>query len=397
MKKILILGGSNNQLPLILSAKKLGLYIVLCDYAEENEGRKYCDAFYQISTLDKEAVLECAENEKVDGVVTNSEPAVPVCAYVANTLGLPSNPYRSVLTLSRKDLFREFLNKNGFNCPKSFAASNLESALETASIIGYPLMVKPVDSSGSRGVCLIQSKSELPNAFKRAMEYSKIKSVLMEQYIENTNEYLIGGDIFVIEGKVVFWGLLNCIRDKSVDEFIPLGKSSPVKISEHQFEIIKHTINRLINLLDIRFGSFNVEMVFSKGDQLFIIEMNPRNGGNRIPEFLRELTGVDLYEATIQAALGKRELELKCHSILKYMSTYILHSKSSGVLESISFAEVLKRHIVDVTLYKKVGEQVNRFENSSDLIGILFLQFDSEEDMLDKIKHMQEYIQIAVC
>ena len=117
-----------------------------------------------------------------------------------------------------------------------------------------------------------------------------------------------------------------------------------------------------------------------------------RNGGNRISELLR----INMLIMRHNPSIGKRELELKC-PILKYMSTYILHSKSSGVLESISFAEVLKRHIVDVTLYKKVGEQVNRFENSSDLIGILFLQFDSEEDMLDKIKHMQEYIQIAVC
>ena len=108
MKKILILGGSENQLPLIKSAKELGYQVILCDYSDNAIGKKYADIFYCVSTLDKEAVLKVAEKEKIDGITTNSEPAMPVVAYVGNELGLPSNPYESIITLSRKDLFRNF-------------------------------------------------------------------------------------------------------------------------------------------------------------------------------------------------------------------------------------------------------------------------------------------------
>jgi biotin carboxylase len=396
MKKIMILGGAENQLPLILSAKKLGYYIVLCDYAEENKGRKYSDAFYCVSTLDEQAVLHVAKTESVDGIITNSEPAVPVSAYVANRLGLPSNPYNSMLILSRKDLFREFLRDNGFNCPLSFVVSELEDAKDIVSNLQLPMMIKPADSSGSRGVCLIESKNEITKAFSDAMSFSKVKAVILEEYIESANEFLIGGDIFVNNGKVMFWGLLNCIRDKSRNEFIPLGKSSPVKITKQQFEIIKQTLQMIVDILDIKFGAFNVELIFGKSDQLFVIEMNPRNGGNRIPEFLKLLTGVDLFEATVKAGVGVQELNFEVSNIPKYMSTYILHSFTDGILTDVIFDDKIKQNIVELKLYRNIGERVNRFENAADLIGIVFLEFYSEQEMNLRLKHIDEHIKIKV-
>ena len=115
MKKLMILGGSTNQMPLIKCARQRGYCIVLCDYSEVNVGKKYADVFYCVSTLDKESVLDAARKENIDGIVTNSEPAMPTAAYVGNKLGLLSNPYESIVTLCRKDLFRNFLRNNGYS------------------------------------------------------------------------------------------------------------------------------------------------------------------------------------------------------------------------------------------------------------------------------------------
>jgi len=115
MKKLLLLGGSAQQVVAIKTAKRLGYYTVLCDFLVDNPGQFYVDKFYLVSTTDKKAVLNVAENEKVDGVLAYaSDPAAPTAAYVAEKLGLPTNPYWAVETLCNKDKFRTFLKTNGF-------------------------------------------------------------------------------------------------------------------------------------------------------------------------------------------------------------------------------------------------------------------------------------------
>ena len=115
MKKILLLGGSAQQIVAIETAKRLGLYTVLCDYLPDNPGQYVADKFYLVSTTDKEAVLAAAQAEDVDGVLAYaSDPAAPTAAYVAEKLNLPGSPYWAVNTLCCKDLFRAFLAENGF-------------------------------------------------------------------------------------------------------------------------------------------------------------------------------------------------------------------------------------------------------------------------------------------
>ena len=120
MDKILLLGGSAQQVVAIETAKKLGLYTVLCDYLPDNPGQTYADKFYLVSTTDKEAILKVAQKEQINYVIAYaSDPAAPTAAYVAEKMGLPTNPYRSVEILCNKDLFREFLLTHGFNTPKA--------------------------------------------------------------------------------------------------------------------------------------------------------------------------------------------------------------------------------------------------------------------------------------
>ena len=118
MKKILLLGGSAQQVIAIETAKKLGYYTILCDYLTDNPGQNVADKFFLESTTDKEKILQIAESEKIDGIVAYaSDPAAPTAAFVAEKLGLPTNPYSSVNILCNKDKFREFLKNNGFNTP----------------------------------------------------------------------------------------------------------------------------------------------------------------------------------------------------------------------------------------------------------------------------------------
>ena len=224
MKKIMFLGASWKN-SVIKYAKEQGYYTILCDYLPNNPGRNYAHEYYCVSTRDKEAVLTVAKDTNVDGIIGYiSDDAALTAAYVANKLNLPTNPYESVLTLVKKDLFRKFLRENGFHCPKAESFKTIEEAKRGLNRFKLPLMVKPIDSSGSKGISRIDSIEELDNAFKYASLHSKLKEVIIEEYIEKSHEYQIGGDVFVKDGKLAFCGFLNCHRNIEANPYVPVGK-----------------------------------------------------------------------------------------------------------------------------------------------------------------------------
>lgn len=152
MKKLLLLGGSAQQVIVIETAKRLGYYTVLCDFLTDNPGQYAADKFYLLSTTDKNAVLEVAEREQIDGALAYaSDPAAPTAAFVAEKMGLPGNPYESVEIFCNKDKFRAFLAENGFSAPVAKGYASKEEALNNKLSFEYSIIIKPVDSSGSKG------------------------------------------------------------------------------------------------------------------------------------------------------------------------------------------------------------------------------------------------------
>ena len=173
-KKILLLGGSAQQIIAIETAKRLGYYTVLCDFLQDNPGQYAADKFYLISTTDKEAVLEVAMKERVDGILAYaSDPAAPTAAYVAENLGLPTNPYVAVETLCNKDKFREFLSDNGFYTPMSTGYDTVDDAIIDVGKYRFPIIVKPVDSSGSKGVTVLRHVEKVEEALQFAFSFSR--------------------------------------------------------------------------------------------------------------------------------------------------------------------------------------------------------------------------------
>lgn len=260
MKKILLLGGSAQQVIAIKTAKRLGYYTVLCDFLTDNPGQCEADKFYLVSTTEKKAILEVAQKEQVDGVLAYaSDPAAPTAAYVADKLGLPGNPYQSVEILCNKDRFRKFLLENGFSAPKAHGYDSTKDALQDKESYEYPIIIKPVDSSGSKGATVLYSEKGLTEALEFAFSFSRCHRIIVEHFIEKKHPYLIGGDIFVEDGKSVLWGLMNCHRDNSVNPLVPVGKSYPLQLETEDIQRVKETLVSMVEKLGIRNGSMNVE------------------------------------------------------------------------------------------------------------------------------------------
>ncbi len=394
MKKILFLGGAPTQIPPLKYAREQGHYVITCDYLPENPGHKLADEYHNVSTTDKEAVLKLAEQLKIDGIVAYaSDPAAPTAAYVAEKMGLPGNPYKSVEILARKDLFRAFLAENGFNVPRSQSFYTLDEARAWLDEIGVPAFIKPVDSSGSKGVTNLKDKDHLAEAFQHALQFSREKKVVVEEAIVRSG-HQVAGDGFIVDGELVF----RCWADENFDDLcnglVPIGQSFPTSHPKEWLEIAHAESQRLLTLLGMKTGALNFDFLFDQDGKFYFLELGPRNGGCQIPEVIRYSTGVDLIKYTVDAAIGLDCSSLSMTPSKGYWSSYMLHSLQDGVFKEVYLSDRAKKYIVEQDIYVKPGDKVFKFTGSHHTLGTMILQYSTLEEMMDMLDHMENDIRV---
>jgi biotin carboxylase len=398
VKKILMLGGSHFQVPAIQYAKNSGYYVITADYLPENPGHIYSDEYHNVSTIDEKKVLSLAEKLKIDGIVSYaSDPGAPAAAYVAEKLSLPGNPYESVKILQRKDLFREFLKNNGFNVPISASFNKLEDAKEFATerLKYYPIIIKPADSSGSKGVGKHQTIDNFDTSFDHALSYSISKIVVIEDFIEKAI-YEMDGDGFVWQGKLAFRCFGNQHNDLECNPYVPMGISFPY-IQEKSLQQKAHDlIEAVLTKLDMRVGGLNIEYLTDKDGNIFILEIGPRSGGNLIPEVIKFSTGVDLIAYSIDGAMGKDCSDLKMIETNGFFSSYILHAKNDGKVKSIHIEDEIKSKIIKQNILVKPGDNIKKFNGSNNTLGTFILKFDNQEEMISYLDRMTDFIKVVL-
>jgi len=395
-KKVLFLGGSKFQIPPVLYAKEKGYYVITCDYLPENPAHKFADEYYNISTTDKEAVLELAKRLNIDGIVAYaSDPAAPTQAFVANNLGLPSNPYKSVEILARKDYFRDFLTKHDFYVPKSKSFYSLEEAYEWFGELEKPIIVKPVDSSGSKGVSKIENIDSLKEAFDYALGFSIEKKIVLEEFFIRDG-YQVAGDGFVVDGKLVFRCWANEHFDTECNPYVPIGESFPSVMSDYTLKQAHSETQRLLDLLNIKSGALNFDFHYDKNGNFSFLELGPRNGGNLIPEVIKYSTGVDLVKYTVEAALGNDCSDLTMQESRGYYSSYMLHSLKDGKFKDIYYSDEIKNNIIEENIFVKKGDIINKFNGSHNTLGTMIMRFDTQEEMLEKMDNMNRYLKVLL-
>ena len=396
MKKILLLGGSAQQLIAIETAKKLGYSTVLCDFLPDNPGQNVADIFYPVSTTDKEKVLEIAQQEQIDGILAYaSDPA----AYVAEKMDLPGNPYRSVEILCNKDLFRKFLAENGFCSPKAIGYSSLQDAY--IDIISgefkLPVIVKPVDSSGSKGVSRIDEEGEIKSKLEEAMNYSRSKRIIVEEFVEKYG-YQIAGDGLSIDGKLVFRCFANDhFNLKCKNPFVPISASFPYNMPEDVQNKIHGEIQRLLTLLGMKTSTYNFELRIDQDFNVYLMEVAPRDGGNYIPQIIKHATGIDLVECSIKGAMGEPIINVGMIEPEGYWSYFAVHSYENGFLDRVLFGDGIKeKHVVENHLIKETGDPISEFTGANSTLGCLIMKFNSMDEMLDMMDYPDKWIKVTV-
>ena len=393
----MLLGGIHYLLPVIKAAHEQGYYVITADYLPDNIAHKYSDEFVNVSIVDKEAVLAEAQKRQIDGIISfGVDPGVEAAAYVQEQMHLPSmGPYESVRILQNKDLFRAFLRDNGFNVPGARGYSSVEEALTDTDWLHFPMIVKPTDSAGSKGVTRVDSLAEYEKAVRYAFDKSIKGNIIVEQYLEKLG-CSSDTDSFLLDGKFRFMSF-NAQRfdADAANPYAPSAYTWPSTFPEHEAYLTSE-LQRLMDLLHMQTSVFNIETRIATDGKPYIMECTPRGGGNRLCEMLRYATGVDMITAQVRAAVGDPVEPIKQKPYNGHWAEVILHAPKAGAFAGIEIADSLPAEVVECDLWVKEGDEVEAFHGANDAIGTLVLQFEDNEEMEYAITHQSEWLHIKV-
>lgn len=399
-KKLMLLGGIRYLLPAIEAAHKHGYRVITVDYLPDNIAHKYSDEYHNVSILDKDAVLHLAQELHIDGILSFAvDPGVVTAAYVAEQMGLPFTcGYEAACILQDKARFRRYLADNGFNVPKAKGYSRVEDAIKDIDCFNWPVIVKPVDSAGSKGVTRVDDSAYLDKAIKHALEASHNGHFIIEDFLE-LDGYQSSADCFSVEGELVYADYSDQLFDKAAaNPYTPSLEIWPsTMLQEHQ-DYLTSELQRLLSLLHCGTGLYNVESRVCRDGKPYIMEVSPRAGGNRIAELQRIGTGIDLIEAEVLKAVG--ETVSGNITMPHYEGCYvndIVHSKTAGTFNGIEYEEDFKKnHVISEAIYPSIGSQVEAFHGANNAIGSIFLKFANRQECNEALVNQPQFIRVNV-
>lgn len=393
----MLLGGIHYLLPVIKAAHEQGYYVITADYLPDNIAHKYSDEYVNVSIIDKEAVLKAAQEHQIDGIISfGVDPGVVAAAYVQEKMGLPSmGPYESVVILQNKDKFRAFLQEHGFNCPKSKGYSNMADALADVDWLTWPMIVKPTDSAGSKGITRVDSTDQYENAVRFAFSKSIKGNIIVEQYLEKVG-CSSDTDCFLLDGQFRFMSF-NAQRFDSdaANPYAPSAYTWPSTFPEYEAYLTSE-LQRLMDLLHMQTSVFNIETRIAQNGKPYIMECAPRGGGNRLCEMLRYATGVDMITAQVRAAVGDTVGDIEQKPYNGHWAEVILHAPKAGRFAGLEIASSLKAQVIERDLWVKEGDRVEAFHGANDAIGTLVLRFDNKEEMEYAITRQSDWLEVIV-
>ena len=301
MKKLAIIGASYLQEPLIQKAKSMGIETHVFAWAANDVGEKSADYFYPISIIEKEQITQKCREIGIDGICTiASDLAVITVNYVANQLHLNANSMECTRLSTNKHLMREAFEKNGDPSPRSIL---VEDVTDLSGItLQYPVIVKPLDRSGSRGITKLESAEELREAIENAKEQGFEKKALVEEFASG-QEYSV--EFISWKGKHHFLAVTEKFTT-GAPHFIETGHVEPARLSDEMCEQVKRVVSHALDSLQITMGASHSEIKIDQDGNIRLIEIGGRMGGDYIGSHLVEWsTGVDFLENVICVALGQ--------------------------------------------------------------------------------------------
>lgn len=377
MKKIAIMGANDFQNPLILKAKEMGLETHVFAWSDGSIGEKTADYFYPISLIEKEKILEECKKIKPDAVATiASDLAAITSQYVAEQLGLVCNSSDCIRVSTNKFEMRKAFTNAGIPTPE-FRMVGEHDNLEIAKELQYPVIVKPVDRSGSRGITKISTSKELENAVAVSHSHSFEKKAIIEEYLEGEE---FSCECISYQGKHHFLALTKKFTS-GAPHFIETGHLEPIRLSEAQEHKLKSQIFSALDALKIEYGASHSEFKMDREGNIKIIEIGARMGGDCIGSDLVQIsTGYDFVRMVIEIALGQppsfKQIRTPQYAAIRFIFSH----------EDLKILEQLKEEAPDIiySVSKMDSMDSHIVEDSSTRFGY-FIVACNEQKMAEKI------------
>ena len=397
-KKLMLLGGLRYLLPVIEAAHRHGIHVITVDYLPGNIAHRYSDEYHNVSIIDKEAVLALARELQIDGIMSFAvDPGVVAAAYTAEQMGLPFQcSYEAACILQDKSRFRQFLADNGFNVPNARGYNESDNALKDIDYFNWPVIVKPVDSAGSKGVTRVDDPADLPAAIVHALDCSPSRHYIIEDFLEKAGPSM-GDECFVVDGKLLYNAFYDQFFDnEAVNPYAPSGEFWPSAMSQEHEQEFKRDLQRLFDLLHITTGMFNVECRVCTDGKAYLMEVSPRAGGNRLAEILNYAADVDIIDAEVCASVGLPLPDVHEPNYNGYYAINVLHSERDGMFKQLSINPDFEReHLVERDLWVKPGDKVAAFTGANQSLGTIFLRFDTRDALNRFVSAPNTYISIV--
>lgn len=395
MKKLMILGGGFLQSFVVKKAIELGYYTIVVDGNSNAPAFELADEFRVVQIIDTEACLEIGREEQIAGVIAPATDfGALTAAYVAQELGLPSVSYEVAQLIRNKFEVRKIFHEHQIDNMKNFfQVSSIKECLDIADKIHFPVIIKPIDGSGSNGTYEVLRREDFVHYCQLSLDQAYSDSVLIEDFITG-QEY--GVESIVNKGEVTVLGIMRK-KMTAPPDFAELGHQIPSGLDERIETKIRERVAKAIKQLGIQFGSVNMDLIVTPEGSIYIIDVGARMGGNIIgSHIIPEATGWDYLAQCVQAAVGDAFELPKREQPIKSVATRIIALDAGKISRLPDFEKIEENYDCKVYLNKKIGDLIETYHTNKDNCG--FLMASGEEvtvlnDRLDQaLKELNESV-----
>lgn len=409
-KKLLILGGSHAEIPLIQAAQALGWYVITTGNNRDGLGHPYADKTVFANYSDKDAMLELARAEGVQAVCSGcNDFALLSTVYVCEKLGLPGHDsYTTSLEIHHKDKYRALATRLGIPTPRAITVRNVADFDAAIANLTFPIIVKPVDLTGGKGIHRAANPEEAREAYKDACSRTRQDHIVVEEFVQGTNH---GFSAMLVKGKVAFAFSDN--EQYFVNKYLVSGANSPSTSGSETLAKLRDYSERIARELRLVDGILHIQYIEKPDGTPVIIEICRRPPGDLYIKFVKYATGIDYPKFIVLAETGE---DISGIADVPTQGFWLRHcimadrqagdiltdgdaspasdKRCQGIVRDVTFSPEIQSNIVEKFLWYKPGDVVT--DKLTYKAGIVFFKFDTLEEMANKTARMTDLAKIVL-
>lgn len=403
-KRLLVLGGSRISGEIVKKAQSLGVYTMVTDWYEEGKSpsKKIADKSFMTSTTDMQGMQKLIKDEKIDGILTGfTDSTLPHFAQICADAGLPCYGTKEQFEiLTNKKKYKKLCHDFGIPVVEEYIIEDYNS-IDQYTNLKYPILIKPADGSGGKGVSICNNKTELKKAYKKALEYSESKEIIIERYIE-------GKEVTVFytlqDGEVYFTGMGNRHVKQNQENTIalPVAYTFPSIHTKEYQRNIEPKVKKMFESLGMKNGMVFMQCLIEKSECV-VYDIGFRLTGSLEYKLLEEVCGFNPLEMLIKHALTG---DMENHSIKEKVTPYwgeyacnVSFLVKPGVIKEIIGIDRIKKipGVIDAVLAHSPGTEISELAKGTlrQIVLRVFATASSQEELATILNEVYQSLKVT--